>query len=101
MTYEPKNYVKGGRVKTAYSPAEEVRLEFEGFKPAGEVDPAEGSNYNELREQAKALGLPVKGSKKNLAEAIKAKAAEVPDDGGQPPVVTPELQEDPPVSDPS
>lgn len=101
MTYEPKNYVKGGRVKTAYTPTEEVRLEFDGFKPADEVDPAEGANYNDLREQAKALGVPVKGSKKDLAEAIKAKAVEVPEDGGQPAVVTPELKEDPPISDPS
>jgi hypothetical protein len=68
MTDTPTLYKKGEQTRFAYTPADVVKMKFEGFVPASDV--AEDASYAELREQAKALGVPVKGNREILAKAV-------------------------------
>ncbi len=73
MTATPTLYAKGAETRFAYSPADEVALKFKGFKPASDaLANDEIPPYADLREQAKALGIPAKGKARDLAEAIVA-----------------------------
>ena len=78
--YQSGTYVRGDSVKHAGTPAQAVALVWDGYKRAD--DPAVvDAPYAELKAQAKALGIPVKGSKDDLAAAIAAKAEETSPDG--------------------
>lgn len=71
MTATPTLFAKGADTRFAYSPADEVSLRFRGFKPASETLASdEIPAYADLREQAKALGIPAKGKARDLAAAI-------------------------------
>lgn len=68
MTY-PADYAKGDVTRTAHTPADAAKLEFNGFK---RVVDAENVDYRDLQKQAKELGIPANGSAEELAERINA-----------------------------
>lgn len=68
MSTTPTLFVKGGESRFAYSAADEVALKFKGFLPQAEA--SEDTSYADLREQAKQLGIPAKGTQAVLAEAV-------------------------------
>lgn len=71
MTATPTLFAKGAETRFAYSPADEVSLRFKGFVPAADALANDDiPPYAQLREQAKALGIPAKGKARDLAAAI-------------------------------
>lgn len=65
----PTTYVKGEHSQLAYSESDVVNLRFKGFVPAEDV-PATEISYEDLRTQAKELGIPASGKKLDLFKAV-------------------------------
>lgn len=72
--YKPGLYAKGDQTKTASTAAQAVALRFDGFRPVAADELAEtleqDVDYTSLKERARALGLPAKGKKADLARAV-------------------------------
>lgn len=67
--YEPGTYSKGESVRVAETPSDAVDLVWNGYSRVT-VEAADDTPYDELKAQAKTLGIPVKGKKADLAQAI-------------------------------
>jgi hypothetical protein len=64
-TSYPVAYEKGNQRRLAHTPADAAKYRFDGFKAvATELD------YDALKDEAKGLGVPIKGTKEELAKAV-------------------------------
>lgn len=62
-------YVKGDRRALAYTPADRVKLEWDGFKKQADS----GADYRALQARAKEAGVPANQSAADLQKALDGK----------------------------